>query len=732
MSPEKLPPGATAENEQDEQDYGPNNEKLPEELQTLLKDLARKFCDEDKFSRRLEIQTSKKAHWFWRSLQHIYWDSRAEGWVANGPNGAPLIADNSGRLPYNKDSAVLYTTNIHQPYGLTLIAVLTQDVPAVVAVPEDPDDAADLATAKAGTRIRKIVEHKNDAVMLVAQACFFAYVDGRTHAWTRNENGETKISVYGSLNVKVPITAPDQKKMLYVQYSDENHVAFAKAENPEFKDKIRGGAQGSGQDVYERTARVSVMQGTSYMSGSGDTLVNLATEQQTWMLPAAFELENQDAKVDDPRVAQLKELFPDGCRVKIVSGVYVGSWNESHLDHWDVFNAMPGDGQFRNSLGFTTESVNERFNDIINIAQDVYEKTIPASHWDVEMFGTDGQIEQTSMPGARYPVKKRPTEAVGDNVFFEPPASVSPDMLQYGQQLMGPVPQFLTGAFPALFGGGEAKGAAGDTASGYAMQRDQAMGRIGLVFRAMKRWWANIMGKAVKCAAELNQDLSLAIPDAHGNTQTTKVRLEELKGNVHWHPETDDGLPESPTQQRQVATQMLALAEQNPVVAQALMEPENLEWVQRAMGTGLKIPGADSAAKQMAEINELKEGAPSPNPQFEALQQKHAEAVAMSQQGMQVPDQLMQELMEGANTPQNVSSVPVDPDWDDHKAEYETVFRYINGMAGQKLKAEDPVAFENIKAHGMEHKFYMAKQAASMPQPPPMPANHRAPPTVAA
>src|ERR1700689_4633423 len=67
-----------------ENPYGENNEDLPLELQALLKNLARDFCDEDKFSRRIEIQTSRKAHFFWRTLQHIYWDGRAEGWVALG------------------------------------------------------------------------------------------------------------------------------------------------------------------------------------------------------------------------------------------------------------------------------------------------------------------------------------------------------------------------------------------------------------------------------------------------------------------------------------------------------------------------------------------------------------------------------------------------------------------------------------------------------------------------
>ena len=89
---------------------------------------------------------------------------------------------------------------------------------------------------------------------------------------------------------------------------------------------------------------------------------------------------------EDPDVQQLKQLFPTGCRVKLVSGEYVGSWDESMDDHWQVVNFEPGDGQFRNSMGHTTESVQERFNDIINIAQETYErKPSPPLGWTREM-----------------------------------------------------------------------------------------------------------------------------------------------------------------------------------------------------------------------------------------------------------------------------------------------------------------------------------------------------------
>ena len=75
--------------------------------------------------------------------------------------------------------------------------------------------------------------------------------------------------------------------------------------------------------------------------------------------------------------------------------------------------------------------------------------------------------------------------------FFSPRLrSVPPDMIEHQQNLIGPVAQFLTGLFPAIFGGNmeDVK-----TASGYAMARDQAMGRLGLVWRRTKQFYADVM-----------------------------------------------------------------------------------------------------------------------------------------------------------------------------------------------------------------------------------------------
>lgn len=709
---------------QQENQYGENNETLPDELQAELKTLARMFCEEDRYSRRLEIQECRRARFFWRGLQHLYWDYKSEGWQVFGPAG--MGANTTAAM---QDSAVLYVTNIYQAFGLSIMAVLTQNMPSVRFEPQDPNDAADIETAKAAERMRKIIEHQNDAVKLLTETAYYSWNDGRIGAWTRFETDprtqveRETISIMGVLEFKVPITAECMERYPYLQYSDELHVSLVRDEvskmgfPQDYEKKIEGGARGQGEDVYERTARISVKQGVSLLSQSGDTISHLVTRQQTWLRPAAFEMVD-----DDTHKMQLKETFPNGCRVRFDSGIYTGSWQENMQDSWAVMHPLPGDGQYRNAIGTSMISVQERFNDIVNITQDVYEKTIPAAWADDGAVDIEAFKRQVSKPGARYGATKKPNEALSDLFFYEPPAEVSPDMLQYAKELMGEVSQFLTGAFPALFGGNMEDQ---KTATGYAMARDQAMGRIGLVWRSTKRFWARVMEQAVRCAAKnRTEDVSMGVPDEHGNVDTTQVRIEELKGNIFCFPDTDENFPESYSQKRAALMQLMPMADQDPLMAKTFALPQNQEVIRSLVGLeDFDLAGADARDKQLAEINIMLKSVPVPNPEFENAKMKLAQLQQHSAQGNLAPDGMIEQL--GAqlqSTPPLSSSIPIDPVFDDNADEFQTVQAWINSPEGQKMKKENPVGFQNIRLHGLEHQAALKAQMAAIAPPAPIPA----------
>ena len=556
--------------------YGANNEHLPEHLQEALRRLVLQFSTESELSRRQEIRRIKQAHQFWRGLQYLWWDERDQNWHLPFEQ---KIMDNSSLedLPRYE-----FVTNIYQAFGLSLIAVLSQDVPRVRFFPTSAQAEEDVAAAKAATEVAGLIEQNNRIGNLLVDEAFSLWTDGKVGAYVRFvvdgqrfgfhpeteigarevrvggdcyvcpscgeetdatcqqppeaesesdvadsvekrqplcaqcgallteedfvavetitvptaqtrlrvPNGQEVITIVGGLELKTPPWANEMHEYPYLQWNMEVHQARLRAAYPHAADKI-GPPVASSMQEYERLARLAQSQGGPLTEG-GDFNINLITFQRTWLRPWAF------FALDDKSLRdELLELFPDGTYVGFAGDVYCESRNESMDDHWRVLHALPGDGSSgRPALGDVMISVQERFNTLSNLQMETYEYGIPPIYADSEVLDFDSLQSQTTEPGAHYPARAKPGQSLAAGFFQPEPAEVPPDLAQHAANLMGPVAQFLTGAFPALFGGVMS---GNDTAAGYSMARDQAMGRIGLVWRQMKFFHSDVMLLAVDC-----------------------------------------------------------------------------------------------------------------------------------------------------------------------------------------------------------------------------------------
>ncbi len=132
----------------------------------------------------------------------------------------------------------------------------------------------------------------------------------------------------------------------------------------------------------------------------------------------------------------------------------------------------------RPALGDSLISVQERFNTLSNLQMETYEYGIPPIYADSEVLDFDSLQNQTAEPGSHYPARAKPGAVARFGIFPAGAGGGAGGFERARCGADGPVAQFLTGAFPALFGGAMSNN---DTASGYAMAREQAMGRIGLV-----------------------------------------------------------------------------------------------------------------------------------------------------------------------------------------------------------------------------------------------------------
>jgi hypothetical protein len=487
----------------------------------------------------------------------------------------------------------------------------------------------------------------------------------------RVPNGQEVITIVGGLELKTPPWAGEMHEYPYLQWNMEVHQARLRAAYPHAADKI-GPPVASGTQEYERLARLAQSQGGPLTEG-GDFNINLITFQRTWLRPWAFFALDDKALRDE-----LLQLFPDGAYVAFAGDAYCESRNENMDDHWRVLHALPGDGSSgRPALGDSLISVQERFNTLSNLQIETYEYGIPPIYADSEVLDFDSLQNQTAEPGAHYPARAKPGQSLAAGFFQPEAAQVPPDLAEHAASLMGPVAQFLTGAFPALFGGAMSNN---DTAAGYSMARDQAMGRIGLVWRRMKFFHADIMLLAVDCFRRNRpNDVEVTLLGAGAAFESQWIRLADLKGNLFSYPETDEQYPTLWSQQRAVLLQLLA--NPDPQLQAVLAHPENMALIKRLIGLEeFVIPDEESRTKQYREIAQMVGEAP----------------VVRRDEGSGV------ELM--------LPSVLPDEFADNHAVELEICMRWFSSDAGQVAKIDAPAGYANVRAHAMFHREYLLKQ----------------------
>jgi hypothetical protein len=522
----------------------------------------------------------------------------------------------------------------------------------------------------------------------------------------RVPNGQEVITIVGGLELKTPPWANEMHEYPYLQWNLEVHQARLRAAYPHAADQI-GSPVAPGAQQYERLARLSQSQGGPLTEG-GDFNINLITFQRTWLRPWAFFALDDKSMRDE-----LLQMFPDGAYVAFAGDAYCESRNENMDDHWRVLHALPGDGSSgRPALGDALISVQERFNTLSNLQMETYEYGIPPIYADSEVLDFDALQSQTAEPGSHYPARAKPGQSLAAGFFQPEPAEVPGDLAEHAANLMGPIAQFLTGAFPALFGGAMSNN---DTASGYAMARDQAMGRIGLVWRRMKFFHADIMLLAVDCFRRNRpNDVEVTLLGAGAAFESQWIRLADLKGNLFSYPETDEQYPTLWSQQRAVLLQLIG--NPDPQIQAVLAHPENMALVKRLIGLEeFVIPDEESRTKQYREIGQLVAELPLVKRQdvTSAVNPAFKEAVAS-----------------GVDAEIILPSIMPDEFTDNHAVELEICMRWFSSDAGQVAKIEAPLGYANVRAHALFHRDYLQKQQiASAPQPPPTaqsrPLRHR-------
>jgi hypothetical protein len=492
-------------------------------------------------------------------------------------------------------------------------------------------------------------------------------------------NGQEVIDIVGKLELRVPSYAKRLKDCPYLEYVTEVPKAKLKTTYPDKASQLAKGVEGSAGDTEERNIRVNLT--SDRRSGASKQGDSLLTFKRTWFRPWAFALLPTS---DDVIAKELIQLFPSGCFMASVGKVLCEARAESMDDHWRVCFAYPGDGSIRPSVGGSLISVQERYNTLANIEVETHEHGIPTTFVEEDSMNFQAWQDEGNSPGLTFPMRARTGLPIQANLFQTEPAPVSPQLVAHREELMGPVAQFLTGLFPALFGGGAL---GNDTAAGYAMQRDQAMGRIGLLWRNLKTFNAGIMELSVEVFRKNRKgEVAIASLASLGDVESKMIHLENLRGKFFAYPETNEDFPMTWTQKRNTLQDLM-----NSPLVNVLQTPANMEAVGRVLGPiGLEFPGADARVQQMREIGDMLLAQPTmPQPM----------------PGQMVDPAQMQAMAQ--------PSVQVDPDLDDHTTHMMAIQEWAASPAGRKAREDNPEGFLNVKLHFQQHQMVAAQQQAA-------------------
>jgi DNA-directed RNA polymerase subunit RPC12/RpoP len=764
-------------------------------LVNALRELVRQYREEGIAARRHEIRRIRQARLFWQGLQYAWWNPNDMNWHL------PFEQKFSDDRALEEMPRYQFVTNFYQGFGLSFIAVLSQDVPSVRFYPQSAQSLEDISAARAASDVAELIEQNNHIEQLLTSIGYFLWTDGKLGAYVRYvadgqrfgfhdeerlegveiplgrdvyvctrcgretadgvsddldlddysekpcspanadlidkkspssnseggassaanvarvcsgcgaelqekdlrraervavprvvgsrrvANGQEVISIAGGLELNTPVWANEMHEYPYLQWQAEVHRAKLKAAYPHAAAKIETCPAQGAEDVYARVSRLSVEQGLPSIH-PGDALMNLITFDRTWLRPWAFY------GIEDLEVrGGLLELFPDGCYVAFAGEAYCEARNESMDDHWRVLHALPGDGQNRPSVGDSLVQVQERYNVLSNMQAETYEYGIPPIYADPQVLDFDALANQVAEPAAHFPARARPGQPLSAGFFQPAAAQVPADMLRHQQDLIGPVSQFLTGLFPAVFGGNmeDVK-----TASGYALARDQAMGRLGLVWRRTKQFYADVILLAVDCFRKNRpEDAEIPLLGPDGVFDSHVIRIADLKGNICVHPEADETFPRLKSQQRGVIQQLFAV--NDPVIQKALTEPANMGYIKNVLGLAeLVIPGEDSRNKQLREIQKLLTGAP-------MVVSVHASGSVHVEPAVAADGSPASGIPNTTAIPLVLPSVPVDELLDEHAVEFEECKRWANSEAGQAAHLTNPAGFANVRAHAEAH-----------------------------
>lgn len=742
-------------------------DKLPtDEIQKLLKSVVDHFDEEDRSVRESQIRAWRRYKLLWEGFTRIWYSEVAHDWRVWDDD--VVNSSDTDQSYYDKP------INVFRAYLESVIAALSVTIPPIKCFPDDADNALDMSTAKAGDKISKLVFRHNNAPLLWLHALYIHCTEGMVACYSYPKEDEeygsykkdiyqdeqyeafvcpsckveipdeviasrqedkfmpneddseldarvdeqgplcpscmaaldpniqksklitTKLidtidqpksriclEAYGGLYVKVPNYAMKQADCPYLMFMYETHYTNVLDRYEHLRDKISGtskvGPSGGGTyDPYEQWARLSPQY-------KGDYPINNVTVRNTWLRPSAFNVLGDKLSVD-----KLKKLYPNGVKVVLVSDIFAEACAEKLDDCWTLnYNPM-SDYIHQQPPAAGLAPIQDITSDIISLVLQTMEHGISQTFADPSVLNFDKYRQAEATPGSVFPATAKTGKTVGDGFFETRTATLSEFVLPFFQTIQG-LGQTVSGAQPSLFGG-QLEGSR--TASEYSMSRAQALQRLQNTWKTFTIWWKDIFSKVIPMYIEeikrQEEERSVEL-DERGNFINVFVRKAELEGKIgRIELEANENLPITWSQRKDTYLKLFEL--QQPQLQMALQSPENIKNLVEAIGIDdFIVPGEEDRQKQYEEIRILVNTEPISSPPDE-MQMIEAELSGMEPQMQELP------------------SVEIDPDLDNHDVEADICRTFLISEAGRLLKIENPNGYLNVLLHMKQH-MEVIKQA---------------------
>jgi hypothetical protein len=751
---------------------------LSEAARNALMDLDLIFAKTDVAPRRIEIEQAWKAYHYDRGYQFLL-HHRTGGWTMPGSG----TGYGPGR---QKQLATLYHTNVYGEKKEIIVAALAREVPKVEFFPANPKHPPDQQMADIADDLKDIWAKNNNLQKLLQDAAGefwngdralfyttyelngeeYGYEDPEEPVVPENEETppteptETEASTQyeeenkspvnqaakrrprgravtrclGKLDHKVPIYVDCQGKMGMLSICEDVDIAVAKAFACWMKDKVQGGGDGQGETELDRIARENVRQAVPGQYVTGDSMDRHAVKKFTYFRRAMYF----DDKVNEDVREELLNKFPDGVLLCKIATEFAFARNENMDNHCEIGHPFPGQGQNRRAMGESLIPIQDYVNEMVMLTLDFAKRTIAKKWMDNQAFNVEAVKTQKNIPGDIGPFERQPGVAVDQLIFIEPTPTPQPYLLTWTQWIITNLSEQISGALPSLFGA-PITGQVGS--EGVAIQRDQALQRVGCPWNSLQAMFAGSARQAAMLTAKCSsKDINDVIPGRGSIT----VKLNDMKGAVLCYPESNPELPESWAQKEQRITGLVDMALKSPdsATGQMILAPNNLKEIRSALRLrGINIKGESSVEKQEAEIEVLLRSGPMPNPkklkmkqllntakmgmtEFGAKQAMGTLAPEEAQQMQQAPAMMAQLEQQLQSMPDEISTVPVRDDGSQNNSvEADTCWDWMNSADGRKFANGTPqqkAAFENVHLHWMEETT-AAKKIAQQNAPPPPP-----------